>query len=416
VKLLILAQNYPYAARPLAATFNERSVTALQELCDDVAVLVPRPYAPPLLSSLVPRWQVQGCIPAYDVRHGIPVYRPAYLQLPRLGGAFCVDYMAFLGCRQTAKTMHHRLRFDAILAFDIVGVGGLAWRLGRTLGIPTGGWVTGNTPASPSYEKMVRRVLNNLDIVFYQSYDLLHKAALLLGITPSALFPEQHLVLPRGIPAPPSLPKKTLRHRIRKELGVAEDAILVLSIGRIYREKGIGELLQAVARATTRNAKILCVLVGSSPAFDETRMVHKTLDEIPHLRQHIKLLPACPADTVWEYLCAADVFAFTSYHEGMPNSLLEAMVMEVPAIAFAIPPVVELEAGTEGILLVPPFDTALFAEAIVHLAAAPEARSRIGTRARHTVMERFMVRQNMAIALDRLSQVGAIKKAGKSFS
>jgi glycosyltransferase involved in cell wall biosynthesis len=38
------------------------------------------------------------------------------------------------------------------------------------------------------------------------------------------------------------------------------------------------------------------------------------------------------------------MFAFTSHHEGMPNSLLEAMAMGVPAIAFAIPPVVELEA------------------------------------------------------------------------
>jgi len=46
MKVLVLAQNYPYPGHPLAAPFNERSVKVLQDLCDGVEVLVPRPYAP----------------------------------------------------------------------------------------------------------------------------------------------------------------------------------------------------------------------------------------------------------------------------------------------------------------------------------------------------------------------------------
>ena len=409
MKLLVLAQSYPYPARPWVGIFNERSVAVLRELCDGVEVLAPRAYAPPLLSSLVPRWQVQACIPSYEIRHDIPVYRPAYIQIPRLGRAFCVDQGAFLGCLQTAKKMHHRMRFDAILAFDIVGVGGLAWRLGRTLGIPASSWVTGHTPASSSYAKIVRRALKNLDTVFYQSHDLLDKAALLLGIAPSEMPSDQHLVLPRGIPIPPALPLEAVRYHTRKEWGVAEDHILVLSIGRIFREKGVFELMRAVALAAAKNPKISCVLVGSSPAFDETRAVQKTLDEIPNLRRHIKLLPACPADKVWEYLCAADIFAFTSYSEGMPNSLLEAMAMGVPAVAFAIPPVVEIEAGTGGLLLVPPWDVTLFAKALGRLAAAPDQRARMGAIGRTQVLERFMVHTNTARALDRLRQMVHVK-------
>jgi glycosyltransferase involved in cell wall biosynthesis len=313
--------------------------------------------------------------------------------------------VAFLGCRQTAKKIHRRMRFDAILGLDIDGVGGLAWRLGRTFGVPASGWVFGNTPASSPYAKMARRTLKNLDLVFYQSHDLMNKAALLLGIAPSEMSPKQHLVLSHGIPAPPSLAKEAVRYRIRKEWGITEDHILVLSIGRIYREKGVFELLHAVAHAATKNPKMTCVLVGSSPAFDETRSVQKMLDKMPNLRRHITLLPACPPEQVWEYLCAADLFAFTSHAEGMPNSLLEALAMGVPAVAFAIPPVVEMAAGTEGVLLVPPQDVTGLAEALVRLAAVPDERARRGAIGKNQVLERFMVHKNMAIALDRLTEV-----------
>ena len=411
MKILVLAQNYPYTSHLLAAPFNERSVKALRDLCDGVAVLVPRPYAPPVLSALVPRWHIYAQIPAYELRQGIPVYRPAYPQLPRLGGAFWVDQAAFWWCCRTAMHMHHRMRFDALLAFDIIGVGGLAWRLGRTLGLPTGGWATGNVPASPSYEKAVVRALHHLDVVFYQSRELLDRAARLLGVDQSALPAERHLVLPRGIPAPPPLPAADLRQRIRREWGIPEQHVLVLGIGRICRSKGVFELIDAMALASAKNPNITCMLVGATPAFDESSLVHKILEARPDLRRHITLLPACPSEQIWEYLCAADLFAFTSHEEGMPNSLLEALAMGVPAVAFAIPPVVEIAAGTEGVLLVPPREVASLAEALVRLAAAPEERVRRGTIGKNQVLERFMVHKNTAIALERLTQTVHMKNA-----
>jgi glycosyltransferase involved in cell wall biosynthesis len=306
------------------------------------------------------------------------------------------------------------MRFDAILSFDISAVGGIAWRLGRLFGIPASGWVTGKTPAASF--KVVKRALKNLDMVFYQSHELLDHAARLLGVAPNAISCPRHLVLPRGIPLPPPLPKDTVRQRIRREWGIRDDQVLVLSIGRISREKGSFEFLHAMALAATRNSRITGVIVGSSPDFDETTAVQKALDESPELRHKIKLLPACLPDKVWEYLCAADIFAFTSHHEGMPNSLLEAMAMGVPAIAFAIPPVVELEAGSAGLLLVPPLDAVSFAAALVHLAAAPDDRLRMGERGKSQVMERFMARKNLATALERLCKVTPMQHAGKDFT
>src|SRR5262245_13212091 len=145
--------------------------------------------------------------------------------------------------------MHSRIRFDAILSFDLIGAGGTAWRLGRELGIPAGGWATGGDmrlSAASSYRRILIQAIERLDIVFYQSHEFLEKAADLLGVTLGQILRDKHMVLPRGIEVPPSLPTTEIRDRTRKEWGVINDEVIVLFIGRITREKGMFELLEAV--------------------------------------------------------------------------------------------------------------------------------------------------------------------------
>jgi teichuronic acid biosynthesis glycosyltransferase TuaC len=408
VKILVLAPSYPYPDHPFAGVFNEKCVCVLRELCNCVEVLVPRPYAPSVLASLVPRWKAYSRIVEFEVRNGVPVYRPAYLQIPRLGGAFWTDPGTFLWCRRTARNMHRRVQFDAIVSFDLVGSGGMAWRIGRDLRIPASGWATGDDvrfPASSSHGRVLLRAIEHLDVVFYQSHELLGEAANLLGISPAQMSHDRHVVLSRGIPAPPFLPRAEVRHRMREMWGVTNEQVAVLYVGRVVREKGMFELLDAISLAAAQDPRITCIIVGSKPAFDETTAVQKKLDQTPALRERVRLLPACSPDKVWEYLCAADIFAFPSYKDGMPNSLLEAMAMGVPTVAFAIPPVLEIEAGTGGVVVVPPFDSALFSQAMLRLATSSADRVRVGEKGKAEVMDRFMVRKNMAKALLRLTQV-----------
>ena len=130
--------------------------------------------------------------------------------------------------------------------------------------------------------------------------------------------------------------------------------VLFLTIGSILPRKGIYELVDAMSLAGARDPRIRSVAIGSMPGFDETTEIQKKLNGSQAARRCVTILPGCDPGKVWEYLCAADVFAFPSRDDGMPNALLEAMAMGVPAIAFAIPPVVEIESGRGGILKVPP--------------------------------------------------------------
>ena len=342
-----------------------------------------------------------------EIRDGTRVHRLAYLHVPKIGIAFWQDRGAFLCCRQTARELHQRIGFDAIVSFDLLRTGGLAWRLAQDLGIPASGWAYGSDlrqRVGSALERVVERAIEHLDLVFYQSCELLERAAQLLGVRPEMLPKDKHVILPHGIPEPPSLPRTQIREKIRSALRIKDDQILVLNVGSVVRQKGIYELVDSISRALAKNRNIVAVIIGSQPASDETMTVRKQIDRIG-LKDRLIVLPACGPNEVWEYLCAADIFAFTSHREGMPNSLLEAMIMAVPSIAFAIPPVLAIDAGSGSLVTVPPLDASLFAEAILRLASSPDERIRIGKQGTLRVVERFIVHKNMAEAAEHIGQM-----------
>jgi glycosyltransferase involved in cell wall biosynthesis len=399
MRILVVVPTYPYAAHKFAGVFNERCVTALKAHCEVVEVLAPRPFVPSWISRLssVPRWQAYATLNDYEVRDGVAIHRPAYMLIPRFASEFWVGPGAFVACRRKVRELHKQIGFDVILSFDLVEAGNLAWRLGRDLGIPAGGWAAG--------ERIPLRTVQRLDLVFYQSRELFETAAAVLGVTPESMPKDKHVVLPRGIPEPPARAKSETRKRVRAAWGIGDDEVLVLSVTRITRDKGIFDLWAAIASARAKDARISCVVVGSKPGFDETGAAQRALADNPALRDRVKLLPACSPNEVWDCLCAADMFAFTSHKEGMPNAVLEAMAMGVPVVAFGIPPVREIEAGRGGLVAVPPFDSMRLGEEILRLAASPGERARIGKQGRAEIMERFMVRTNMAAAFQRLAQM-----------
>lgn len=283
MKLLLVVPAYPYPRFPSSGIFSQRSAVALGEVCEHVEVLSPRPYAPPGLARLRPRWKSYAQIPLFQRDGRIAVHRPAYFQIPGAASLW-TERATYLAARGLAAARHRDVGFDAILSFDLRGAAPLAWRLARRLSLPAAGWATGGdvrvdqeSPAGRS----VARSLRNLDLVFYQSRELRGIAARHLGLEERDLDPRRHQVLARGILEPPAFERQESRSRIRAMLGLAEEETAVLNIGRIGEAKGIYDLLAAASRVADSPGRIRFVLVGASPGFDESEQVSQVIHAGP---------------------------------------------------------------------------------------------------------------------------------------
>src|SRR5918996_292755 len=405
--LLMVVTNYPNAGHPYSGAFNERSALSLKNLGYEVEVLAPRPYVPRAIARWNSRWGAYHRIPDQEMRDGIQVFRPAYLQVPLLGGALQPDFSAYLNAFRPLHRRHQAKPFDAVLGFNLIGAGGLAWRLGRRLRIPAAGWALGNevrVSTHSAHGRAVRETLQRLDLVLYQSAELRACAELLCGPPASKLSPDRHVVLPHGIGSPPALSAED-RRALRAKLNINPGQCLVLFVGRIVKAKGVFELIEAVALARRKRPDIVCVLVGALPGFDDAEELRRRSCEMPDFVRHVQILPGCAPGEVWRYLAAADLFAFPSHSEGMPNSLLEAMAAGVPAVAYAIPPIIENYRGACGLQIVPVRDVAALARALLELASSTERRRAIGEKGKAHVVCHYQSQTNMAEAMHRLNLV-----------
>ena len=169
------------------------------------------------------------------------------------------------------------------------------------------------------------------------------------------------------------------RADVRRELGLAEDDLVIASIGRLAAGKGLEDLVLALPHILRVHPQARLLLAGDGPlrAELETRVRGSGLEEA------VRLIGF--RDDIGDLLMAADLVAAPSLREGLSISVLEAMAMGRPIVATTIGSNRELiDDGVSG-LLVPPDDAAALAAAISSLLGDPDRAARFGDAAR----ERF---------------------------
>ena len=401
MRILFVAFMYPHPGLPYSGIFIRNCVVAAKELGHEVVGLVPRPYFP-ILQSIHPRLASYKKIPTFDQTDGIPVHRPNMLQVPY----FQVDWQqhqgAYLQMKRKAADLHKKHKFEAILSFNLISGGGLAWRLGEQLSLPSAGWGFGTdvrVPHDSHAGRSLRETLQQLDLIFYQSSELRDCGlSYVKDATPQQV--AKHVVHSHGIPPIAPVPDEVGK-RIRKQNGIPDDAVLALFLSRVVKDKGIFELLEAVEIARKNCDKLYCLAVGESPGYDDSERLR---DEIKkrNLTDHFKLIGACQPNEVRDFHSAADIFVFPSHNEGMPNALLEAMALGTPSIAFEIPPLMDVQSHGESLTLVPLANAKALGASLVELADSLEHRDAMASKAKAVVREHFDVTTNMKSAIEML--------------
>lgn len=182
--------------------------------------------------------------------------------------------------------------------------------------------------------------------------------------------PNKIKVVPNGIEVRQVDPQ--LRQQVRRELALQEHVPVVFSAGRMAYEKGHDLLVAAAIQviAECPDVVFLAAGIGDLRFEYETQISRLGLTEQVRFLGYRKDIP--------DLMAAADIYTLPSRSEGMPNALLEAMSLGLPAAAFKMGGVSEII--TDGLtgLLAKPNDPSALAGIIIRLVKDHDLRQKLG--------------------------------------
>jgi glycosyltransferase involved in cell wall biosynthesis len=178
-------------------------------------------------------------------------------------------------------------------------------------------------------------------------------------------------------------PQKTEREVVRRELGLAEDAFVVMQVARLNRLKDHPTALRAIGRLVGERPHVRLVLVGDG---EDRALLEEFVKEL-HLEDAVLLLGS--RDDVPRLLQAADAFLLSSITEGIPLTLIEAMATGLPCVGTNVGGMTEVITAEDTGLLAPAGDDAELARQLRRLVDSPQLGHRLADAARRRILHRF---------------------------
>jgi glycosyltransferase involved in cell wall biosynthesis len=184
---------------------------------------------------------------------------------------------------------------------------------------------------------------------------------------------------------------------LKMRLNLPECARIILSVGSVIPRKGTDLLVDAFFLLAKRYPDLYLLLVGPNSK-DESSSVDKTF--VRGLQRKIKsnglvdrvlFIGRVDDDaSLVEYYRAADIFAFPSRQEGLPNVLLEAMSAGLPIVTTHLPGSTDLiiKDGETG-FLIPPDDVIVIKEKLEFLLDNPTEARALSYAARMSAVQNF---------------------------
>ncbi|MGC0417675.1 glycosyltransferase [Embleya sp. AB8] len=329
-------------------------------------------------------------IEALGVRH-VPLNSLTRAWSPRADAAAAAELVRTLG----------RLRLDVLHTHN-PKTGVLGRILGRATGVPVvvntchGLWIR---PGDP----FVRRafVLGTESLAARASHAELYQNATDRATLRRAVPGWRSRVVGNGTDLTRFRPDPAARTAIRRELGVAEDELLVGGVGRQVAEKGILEYVEA---AELLAGKARFVWIGPEDP-DKADAVSRAARSA-----QVEFVGA-RADMPAVYN-ALDVFVLPSHREGFSRSAMEAASCALPMVLSDIRGCREIGTHGEHLLLAPAADPRSLAAALDRLITDPDLRAALGAAARRRALAEFDQRRVAGVSIDTYRAVAARRGLG----
>jgi len=177
---------------------------------------------------------------------------------------------------------------------------------------------------------------------------------------------------------------------VRTKLGIQPSDFVLVCTARLVESKGVHILLQAMSRLLRDGLPCKCIIVGDGPRKDQL------LEQSTALGLTSQIFFEGFQNDVRPYLQASDVFVLTSFREGLPFSVLEAMACGLPCVVSDVGGNAEAIAHGKQGFVVNAGSVSETAEAVAYLLNHPHERKRMSDNARQKVSELFDIESSMA--------------------
>jgi glycosyltransferase involved in cell wall biosynthesis len=180
------------------------------------------------------------------------------------------------------------------------------------------------------------------------------------------------------------------RLKIRSEFGIAENDILIGTVGRLQIGKGHLEFIEMAAVLLKKYANLKFLIVGE-PTRGEEDKAELIYSKAKELGINENLIFSGFRNDIPDVLAAMDIFAFPSHAEAFGLVVIEAMAAKLPVVSSNCDGILDIVDDQKTGLLVAPQNYSELSKAVETLVADKEKRVFFGQNGFQKVQEKFTI-------------------------
>ncbi|MGF1685680.1 glycosyltransferase [Photobacterium japonica] len=325
MQLLTITTLYPNANDTKHGIFVENRLRHLQKHHPDVGctVIAPVPWFP----SSHPRfgeYARYADVPRQETRHGITIYHPRYLAVPKIGMQLLPVTLHHCILKQVRALLKQGEHFDCIDGHYFYPEGVAVEKVAAQVNLPFTMTARGtDINLIPSFPRPLRQIQQ----VFRHSHhnlavcEALRQTMILHGANPASTTTARNGVDLALFP----FVDHHQQHALRTELDLPVDRPLFISVGWLIERKGHHLVIEAMQS----HPEAMLLIAGTGP--NEKALKQQAQQQ--GMGDRIRFLGGVDQPTLARYFAACDLSILASDREGWANVLLESMACGTPVVA-----------------------------------------------------------------------------------
>lgn len=388
IRVLILSSLYPKSSNLVKGIFAQEQAKYLRNNGCEIMVL--SPIAVPLIPEEgISVWKDLRNVRHDDMLEGIKVLYPRFLHFPtRIFRKYSFS-IAFFFIKRVVKSEIKTFQPDILHVYTATPDGVLGLLIRKEFSLPLVVSLIGSDInvwpfRSKLIYRLTKQVISEADKVIAVS-NALKKKAKEIASTQRPIS-----VIYNGCDLKKFTFDKAIRFYLRKKLDISKQSVVFIFVGNLLKTKGVFELLEAFYLLMKKLPDAYLIFIGDGK---ERKVLVKMATRIG-ISNKVIFVGRRPHDEIPHWLSMADALVLSSYSEGLPNVILEAMACQRAVISTRVGGILETIIDGQTGILVEPKDSLSLMKAMEKVAFDKTLRLKMGNLGRKIVIEKFTWNEN----------------------